>query len=318
MTTSTQQNTVPSTVHPLDALRPGTWRHEVLDRVGRLEAELATFGYPGPTVAMVRSDLEAARQIATAHGWSWDAGSGRAIENAWRYLRLAEEGLAGLTRGQDRIEVLAARALGHAKGHLPADHVLTQDLTRALAAEPRQPGRLKELAEAVIVQAHEASTAQHHQQRSFRNQVRGLTLVLLLLAAACVAALLAVPAEQTTGLLPAPEGMTTQVAAPLAMFLGSMGALFSALPSLSQLASQSSPFNPVKEQAALKVVVGAWSAVVGLLVVQAGMSGVGAEAPATASTVAGFAVMAALFGASQEAITRFADHKAGQVAPSTT
>jgi hypothetical protein len=35
-----------------------------------------------------------------------------------------------------------------------------------------------------------------------------------------------------------------------------------------------------------------------------------AEAVANTTTVAGFALVAAMFGASQEALTRFADHKA--------
>ncbi len=78
-------------------------------------------------------------------------------------------------------------------------------------------------------------------------------------------------------------------------------------------------FNPLRAQAALKIVVGAWSGLVGLMVVAAGMDGVGvtstgtgaqaaaaaeAPTPAQAASLAGFAVMAALFGASREAITR--------------
>ena len=313
MATATQDRT---TAH-LDVRRPGSWRHEVLDRVGRMETELATTTGLDPAIA---DDLDQAREIAAdRHGVNpW---SGRDIENAWRHLRLAEEGLLATRKDHADIVVAARKALGHAQGHLPPDFALTQDLQKALSAQTPEDPTIHELAEAVTVAAHEACTTEHHKQRSFRNQIRGLTLVLVILAAATVAVIFVLPAESTAGLLPAPKSMTTEIAVPLAMFLGSLGALFSALPSLSQLASQSSPFNPVKEQAALKVVVGAWSAVVGLLVVQAGMSGAGTAtttSPATAGTVAGFAVMAALFGASQEAITRFADHKAGQVAPSST
>jgi hypothetical protein len=68
-------------------------------------------------------------------------------------------------------------------------------------------------------------------------------------------------------------------------------------------------FSPVREQAALKVVVGAWSAVIGLMAASAALLTKG-DTPTTPTSLAGFAMMAALFGASQEAVTRFADHKA--------
>ena len=60
----------------------------------------------------------------------------------------------------------------------------------------------------------------------------------------------------------------------------------------------------MRSQAVLKVVVGAWSAVIGLMAVAANL------ATADTKNLAGFAMVAAIFGASQEALTRFADRKA--------
>ncbi len=63
----------------------------------------------------------------------------------------------------------------------------------------------------------------------------------------------------------------------------------------------------MRSQAVLKVVVGAWSAVIGLMAVAANL------ATADTKNLAGFAMVAAIFGASQEALTRFADRKARDV-----
>jgi len=81
---------------------------------------------------------------------------------------------------------------------------------------------------------------------------------------------------------------------------------------VAQIPASQAPFNPVWEQAGLKVAVGAWSAIVGLLVVTAGI----ATAPGGANSstsLAGLLIIAALFGANQEALTRFADNKASKL-----
>lgn len=321
-----------STTTELSVRRTGAWRHEVLDRVGRLEHELLHFSSADEPVKAVHRDLDAARGIANDPHWTLDGWSGRSTENAWRHLRLAEEGLVDLVReGRshvDELTVTMKRALGHGKDHLPADDPMLKDL-QAIDAKASKSlddwARVKELSSAITVRSHEVSTRRHHQQRSFRNQLRGLTLVLLGLAGASVAALAVMGTDAPTDLLAAPVTLDPWVAVVMAMGLGSIGALFSAIPSLSAKPSEATAFNTLKEQAALKVVVGAWSAVVGLVIVNAGMAGLGAEGGAAAAvggvedaaTMAGFAVMAAYFGATQEALTRFADRKASAVDPST-
>lgn len=320
-----------STTPDLSVERLGTWRHEVLDRVGRLDQELTRLATPDSTVThAVRDNLATARRIAKDEDSTFDGWSGRSIENAWRYLRLAEEGLLDLVREDrhDELEVTLGRAIGHGMKHLPADDPMLTDLRAISAKASREAadwGRIKEVSQAVTVRAHEASTRDHQRQRSFRNQLRGLTAVLLGLAAGSVLALLAVGPDGPTDLLPAPAALDPWLAVALAMGLGSIGALFSAVPSLAQKPTEGSPFNTVKEQAALKVVVGAWSAVVGLVIVNAGMTSIGTGGDevaqvgtaAQAATAAGFAVMSAYFGATQEALTRFADRKASAVDPST-
>ncbi len=322
------------TAYPeLDVRRAGGWRHEVLDRVGRLEQELAhgVGRDDARAVARIRQDLVSARRIASGEDGSFDGWSGRNTENAWRHLRLAEEGLVSLVDVDDAGELAAAidEAVAHGRHHLGADDPLLRELVTLatsshLGAEDRV--RAKELVEDVTVRSHESSTARHQQQRAFRNQLRGLTVVMAVLAVATVVALALLDDGGPQDLLAAPAELPGWLAMALAMGVGSIGALFSAVPSLAQKPSDATAFSTVKEQAALKIVVGAWSAVVGLVVVNAGLGGLDADvaaggsvgSAAEAATVAGFVVMAAYFGATQEALTRFADRKATAVDPAAS
>ena len=107
------------------------------------------------------------------------------------------------------------------------------------------------------------------------------------------------------------------------MFAGMMGALFSALPSVAAIPDKTMVFNPVREQAVLKIAVGAWSAVFGLFAITAGLVQESmdqtAGTPSTnVQTFAGFVMTCALFGAAQEALTRFADRKATVVRDQVT
>ena len=130
-------------------------------------------------------------------------------------------------------------------------------------------------------------------------------MVILLLLSLALVLLLAVSLWNWP-LLPALLEKSQVSLVAVAMFFGALGALFSAVPSLAQVPEKVTTFSPVREQAALKVAVGAWSAIIGLMAVSAGLNS-SATAP---SSLAGFVMVAALFGAGQEAITRFADHKA--------
>lgn len=312
------QGKAPSTpdISSLEVKRHGTWRHEVLDRVGRLRAEAAVLKCAHPNdvdVGQACAFLEKAAQLAAQGAVSLTPA--RSIENCWRYLRLAEEDL--LTRvpvgDSARIHAAAVRAQARGRQQLGSDHDLTRALDEAMSTK-KPAAEVLELAKIVTINTHVGSTAQHMRQRSFRTQLRWLTLILAVLAAGLVTALYSFGGGPPN-LMPVPPALpNTATAALAAMALGSLGALFSAVPSLSNLPAQSSPFNPVREQAALKIVVGSWSAVVGLVVVQAGI-GEASTSEADTGTLAGFAIMAAFFGASQEALTRFADKKAGEVAP---
>jgi hypothetical protein len=246
-----------------------------------------------------RADELAGRDRLSFREWL----SGSQVEECWRLLRQAEEGLFQLLP-EAALPSRARAAEVHGLQVLGPEHPLMRTLRTELAKTSENTTALRNAALDVLRVAHETTDKEHRRIRSFRNQLLGLSTVLILLAAILVLGqnLLDV------ALVPPPNDATLSATSLLAliMFFGSVGALFSAVPSLATLPETSSPFNMSRQQAILKVVTGAWSAVLGLLVLNAGLA---PSAPEVTS-LGGLIVLAALFGAGQEAVTRFADNKA--------
>jgi hypothetical protein len=259
----------------------------------------------------VRGRATTAAQLATGSSRSLrDWWSGGDVESCWRELRLAEEGLVYLA-APHQLPSLAQDALNHANAYLPAGDKRVDQLKQA-ARQPNAVDGLRASIVSVLAAGHEASDQAHRDMRGYQNLLRLLTIALGLLAAlAAVAAVtwLRVP------LFTPPDGIGAGWAVVCAFAAGAMGALFSAIPSLAQIPPSGAPFNPVREQAGLKIAVGAWSAIVGLLVVTAGLATSDVDPSASP---AGLLIIAALFGANQEALTRFADHKAATLRSATS
>ena len=290
----------------------GLWREEALARAGRLK-QRSTVGLPNLSQegkADFARDVKNAEDFANARQGVAAWWTGSLIEGCWRNLRLAEE-LAFLGSSASEVQAQSRVALAHGIAALGSDDIRVKALQSMLdkGDPPDPPDTYHAVGYEVLVASHEAADRKHRELRSFRNGLRILVLLLLILALT----LLAGVGFWGWKLLPTPSEMTPLSLVSIALFFGALGALFSAIPSLAQVPEQSTPFNPIAEQAALKVVIGAWSAIVGLLAVSAGI----ATPAADASKLAGFAMVAALFGAGQEAITRFADHKATDLRNST-
>jgi hypothetical protein len=319
------------------APRGGLWRDEVLDRAGRLETDLVRLHKDTePTVRLAHRHLAAARALTDRSLSPIEWWSGSRVEACWRELRMAEEAVLDVgTELEVRARVTDVRT--HAEFYLGGGDDRTKNLVALLETRPQLPLReLLPAARIALAASHENSDRQHRERRSFMNTLRVTVAVLVVLAALLVIA----ATVWSWDLLPTlgPEVQPAPIV--IAMLFGAIGALFSAVPSLAQMPGKAEPFSPVRTQAALKVVVGAWSAVIGLMAVSAsltstavpGVTGSAANASTSVSealattnvqTLAGFALVAALFGASQEAITRFADHKAaglsgGDTTASTT
>jgi hypothetical protein len=298
-----------------DPHRSPIWRQTALtraDRIGQLLHALGQRGAPLRDAAFAEREvlhrLARARWLASAPTRIRDRWSGSQIEACWAELRLAEEALVQLV-GPNRLLGLAEEALNHARAYLPAGDARVEHLQASVRAwrDTDRPDEeaLRAAIVPVLAAGHEASDRSHQNLRAYQNLVRLLTIVLVVLAALLSAVALAL-GEGIAGLLVAPETVAPGWSVVLALLAGAIGALFSAIPSLAQIPESNAPFNPVREQAGLKVAVGAWSGVVGLLAVSSALT----SGPADATTLPGFLIVAALFGANQEALTRFADHKA--------
>lgn len=278
--------------------RGGRWREDIWDRVLRLADDSATA--PG-TPAGKHLQQAAAYANAPWTQWWWDPGS--QVEACWRELHLAEESLLRATQ-QPLLQARAAdvarrgaRVLGRDDGQVARMRALADQ-----SAEQVDVDVLRESAVNLLTRIHQASDQQMRNLRSLRNQLRFLAGLLALLAVATVVAIGILGWQ----ILPAPDGIPAWGALAVAMVAGLLGALFSAVPSLAAVPEKSMVFNPIREQALLKLAVGAWSAVFGLVAVSAGLG----KADASPASLAGFLMVAALFGAAQEALTRFADRKA--------
>lgn len=290
----------------------GRWREDVWDRILRLhDAATAPSSRNPPDAVLDHINRAAAAANSSAWAWRWDFDS--QIEACWRELRLAE---AGLLRASSGAELRGRAFHAHRRGerNLGARDREVAELGALLAVDPEgqdqsHEAKLRSSALAVLTRSHHTTDQDLRNLRSLRTQLRMLTSLLALLAVGFVL----VVRQMDWQVLPAP-GATGAGGDPLsewgtvflAMIAGMLGALFSAIPSLSQVPERTVAFNPVREQATLKLAVGAWSAVFGLMAVTAGLG----EPDSSTSTIAGFMMVAALFGAGQEALTRFADRKA--------
>jgi hypothetical protein len=289
-------------------VRGGAWREEVWDRIGRMRDGLAV---PDTRAsAHVRDHLNRAEQYANDPWSVWAGRRGARIEAVWRELRLAEEALLrGAPDGPELIHRARAAHAAAVRRLGPGDRQV-RDLATALQVQDPDTAKQQEvrsLAVEVLGRVHAASDADHRRLRALGGQLAAWIWGLAILAVALIVAVAALGWE----LLPPVAGGAVagwQVIA-LAMVSGLVGAMFTAIPSTSLIPDRSAAFNPAWKQAGLKLVIGAWSGLVGMLAVTAGL----AEAATESTTTAGFVMVAALFGAGQEAVTRFADRKASVV-----
>jgi hypothetical protein len=308
----------------LQNIKGGQWRIELRDRVEHLRARLgAPSAALDPTLKnQAEQHLDQVSALINDRQTPPEWWSGSQVELAWTEMRLAEVAVLRAETALSDIIGSGRTTLRNAKGRLPDGDPSVSALTRELdVIDPpgggpghgRATGAVAQRLTVDVALAYfNVSNTEHRLQRQLRNVLRLLVVVLGLLA--LVLAVLGISADPLPGLVTVPEGLkTTGRAMAAALGLGAMGALFSAIPSLATSPANATTYNPGAEQAVLKIVVGAWSGLVGLVAVTAG-----AATPSSALTLAGFAVLCVGFGATQEALTRFADRKAADTKPATS
>lgn len=151
------------------------------------------------------------------------------------------------------------------------------------------------------------SDQNNQQARYLRNR-----LIIASLTAVLIGGLIAV--TQWLGYAPAylvlPDGWehTGLTYTFVVMVFGCVGALLSAIPAVSRIPLDYSPFNLPLQQAIVKLVLGPLFAVIGLLIVGGKVTPIDLPPKLTSQLV-----LAIVFGAGQQAITQFVDERAKKV-----
>ena len=246
-----------------------------------------------------------ANHIDKPHRLAWLAGG--AVNESWSELHRIEERIDGLTP-DEHIDELANLAKRHAEQEMPGKKAteLKQQLAQQVTVESR-----RRTAVAVIHDAHSAAEERHESER---NQQRGILYIaagLFFAAAVTIVVQAIMPAGDR--IIPLPSSGTTMAGwmlLALVMLFGMLGGALSALVSLYMTGKKLTNtlwFDPRPALSLVKVVMGLWTAVLGVLVAGTGVI-VGVY-----TSVASVLLLAIIFGYAQQTVTRFIDRKAADM-----
>jgi hypothetical protein len=147
----------------------------------------------------------------------------------------------------------------------------------------------------------------HAAARGFRNRLLITSGIVVLVVVALIVLQATLPEAKMFELPSDSTDLSRWTALLLIMLFGSVGALITAIPAMAAVPQVRSPYNFPLQQALVKIVVGSLSAVVGVVTI--GNPGV-ATGFASLEAVLGIAIV---FGAGQQAVTRFLDKRAGKI-----
>jgi hypothetical protein len=274
----------------------------LLDDLARLQLE----NFPGGKeeraylIDDLLSDANTASQARVGiRKWWW----GTEIERAWARLREVEERMVDLLPDEELL-ARAAEALAHADFYLGGDDRRRQHLEelQKTGVSSTSTGALR-LSIVDVLRASHAQADRHHQEaRYLRNRLILASVFSLLFAVLIVLAqwwLHDIP------ILPSPNDWRGLM---VVMLFGAIGALFTAIPAISKIPSDYGPFNLPLQQALLKLILGPLVAVIGFLILGAEVLQFG-----TPKTWTGTLLLAVVFGAGQQAVTRYVDQRASEI-----
>lgn len=227
--------------------------------------------------------------------------TGDAVNETWSVLHQVEEGIDELLQDTE-----IPRILNEAEAHI-SEGLPKRRADKLRSALGNGGAGTREAAVNAIRIAHRAAEERHESER---NQQRGMVAIAaLLFVGALVLLVLQAGALERDSIIPPPsEGMKmpgwTLLA--LVMLLGMVGGLFSALISLyvsSKRFANTAWFDPRPGLVLIKLVVGIYSAMIGVLAVGTG------EVVGGYSSVASVLLLAFIFGYGQQALTTFIDRK---------
>jgi hypothetical protein len=303
------------------------WAQDVLVRADRLQAKLnairadntlvpGSCELAGEAEARLTEAKKAAKRISLrprpASNW-W---RGTLVEAAYQNLHSAEILMAPLY-DDDQVAAEIPEAIARVEVGLDRDDPRRIAALQLQDAKPAQPGTRERFVKAVQV-GFEAADAEHARLRSFRNAVVGSAAVLAIILVAFIAYV-----WQHPGVLPlcfitepgntkvcaaggnAPQGYDVVTVAAL----GILGGLLSAIVSIRNMQGTSLAYDVPTALAALKLPVGALSAMGGLLLIKAnfvpGLSQLDSQEQILA--------YAFIFGAAQQLLVGAVDRQAQQL-----
>ncbi len=161
--------------------------------------------------------------------------------------------------------------------------------------------------QAVLDKTNDESDTFHFAARAFRNRLL-ITSAIIITVSASLVVIQGQLATLPIIALPKDVAHNRWGVMLLIMAFGSVGALVSAIPSMASLPSVSSPYNFPIQQALVKVFLGSLTATVGVIAI--GNTGIAKNGFTSLQALLGVAV---IFGAGQQAVTRFLDERAQKI-----
>jgi hypothetical protein len=287
------------------------WATLARERADQLEdqiSDLQTSGADNEELRKMGARLTTVRthHIDRPHRLAWLTGT--AINESWSELHRIEERIDGLTPDA-HVDRLMHRAEQHAGQEMPGNQ--SRELKQQLAT-PVTVAAKKGTAIAVIHDAHSAAEERHESER---NQQRGILYIAAgLFVAAVVTIVMQAIMPVSDRIIPLPSSgamMAGWALLALVMLFGMLGGGLSALVSLYMTGKKlinTLWFDPRPALSLVKVIMGLWTAVLGVLAVGTGVI-VGSY-----TSLASVLLLAFIFGYAQQTVTRFIDRKAADIA----
>jgi hypothetical protein len=292
-----------------------SWRESVLQEVDRIEEALKGLGRPEddkvPNVIIIRQNLQRARDSARlprrlfeelgrrARAW-W---TGADIERAWVSLHAAKQALIEVPSAVDaraQIPLLRSKVALYMNKQDPERLTYEKWLT-----DEEQPTTNLIQLRAIRAAVDRESDLLYERVRRFRNTLYGtaaaITFILFVLAFDSPSDTYLPICGPTTA---CPRVWQVEV-------VGALGGLLAAMAAMARIPSANEPFGLRISQAILKVPAGAAVALIGTMLMQSGVFGTiqVQEAPKMFAYVA-------IFGYSQQTVTRLIDSTAKSLLPS--
>lgn len=241
---------------------------------------------------------------------------GTEIERAWRNLHEVGQRLVEILPNED-VAARANFAAERGRRYLRDGDKRLQHLETLRVQAGATPEQLRPAIVEVMRATQAASDRTNQEARYFRNRLLIASVVSLLFAVILVivqwrlgdnARLLYPPADWHG---PAWAFLIT------VMIFGSVGALFTTIPAMAKIPSDFSAFNLPYQQAMLKIVFGQLVAVIGIAILS-----FDTQHSVVPKTWPALLLVAVVFGAAQQAVTRYVDQRANSIleaiAPAST